>query len=336
MSRRRGGVSIGRSYRRYHGIGGAIYRSETETKVSWRFAPLRHILTARLSPHERASKSLTTVFRARDYRRIRDSAYASVDGGSDMQASLASVVDELSRLRDQLEKEVANRQRAEAALLESERESRLFVDRIPGLVATLTPGGDVEGVNNQVLEYCGRTLEELKQWGTSDTVHPEDLPRVIEVITQSMASGDPHEIEERIRRFDGVYRWFQVRGLPLRDSNGRIVRWYVLLSDIDDRKRAEAQLAGEKRLLEMVASSCPLTDVLTALCKFVEDTSADCHCGVYLIDWSGPKFRIGAVPSLPATFNDPVDGLTVSQDVGPCGAAALTKTQVIATDLESD
>src|SRR2546430_16174068 len=80
MSRRRGGVSIGRSYRRYHGLGGAIYRSETETKVSWRFAPLRHILTARLSPHERALKSLTTVFRARDYRRIRDSAYASVDG----------------------------------------------------------------------------------------------------------------------------------------------------------------------------------------------------------------------------------------------------------------
>ena len=105
---------------------------------------------------------------------------------------------------------------------------------------------------------------------------------------------------------------------------------------VEDRKRAEAQLAGEKRLLEMVASSCPLTDVLTALCKFVEDTSPDCYCGVYLIDWSGPKFRIGAVPSLPATFNDPVDGLTVSPHVGPCGVAAFTKTQVIVTDLESD
>src|SRR5437016_9547538 len=128
MSRRRGGVSIGRSYRRYHGIGGAIYRSETETKVSWRFAPLRHILTARLSPHERASKSLTTVFRARDYRPIRESAYASVDGGSDMEASLASLVDELSRLRDQLEKEGAKLKRAEAALLESDRESRLIME----------------------------------------------------------------------------------------------------------------------------------------------------------------------------------------------------------------
>jgi len=253
-----------------------------------------------------------------------------------METSLASVVDELSQLRDQLDNEVAKGKRVEAALLESERESRLIVDRIPGLVATLTPAGEVEGVNNQVLEYCGRTLEELKQWGTSDTVHPEDLPRVIEVITQSMASGDPHEIEERIRRFDGAYRWFQVRGLPLRDATGRIVRWYVLLTDIDARKRAEAQLAGEKRLLEMVASSCPLTDVLTALCTFVEVISADCHCGVYLIDWSGPRFRNGAVPSLPATFNDPIDGLPVRREIGPCGQAALLKQQVIVTDLETD
>src|SRR6266513_4342101 len=86
----------------------------------------------------------------------------------------------------------------------------------------------------------------------------------------------------------------------------------------------------------MVASNCPLTDVLTALCKFVEDTSADCYCGVYLIDWNGSKFRIGAVPSLPATFNDPVDGLTVAPQVGPCGQAALFKQQVIVTDLETD
>jgi PAS domain-containing protein len=127
-----------------------------------------------------------------------------------------------------------------------------------------------------------------------------------------------------------------VRGFPLKDTDGRILRWCFLLADIDDRKRAEAQLAGEKRLLEMVASSCALTEVLTALCKFVEDTAADCRCGVYLIDWSGPKFRIGAVPSLPRTFNDPCEGLTVSLEVGPCGVAALTKTQVIVTDFESD
>src|SRR5439155_1889407 len=140
----------------------------------------------------------------------------------------------------------------------------------------------------------------------------------MEARPERTASGD--DLIVRLNRAEEALR--------VRELNFRLI--------VEDRKRAEAQLAGEKRLLEMVASSCPLTDVLTALCKFVEDTSVDCHCGVYLIDWSGPRFRIGAVPSLPATFNDPVDGLTVSPDVGPCGVAALTKTQVIATDLVSD
>jgi PAS domain S-box-containing protein len=129
---------------------------------------------------------------------------------------------------------------------ERERESRLIVDSIPGLVATLRPTGDVEAVNEQVLAYCGRTLEDVEQWGTSDIVHPDDLPRTIEIISDSIKSGDSYEIVERIRRFDGVYRWFQVRGLPLRGSNGSIVRWYVLLTDIDDLKRAEAELGALK------------------------------------------------------------------------------------------
>src|SRR5262249_59926036 len=88
-------------------------------------------------------------------------------------------------------------------------------------------------------------------WETSDTVHPDDLPRALQVVSDSMSSGAPYEIVERIRRFDGVYRWFQLRGLPLRESNGRILRWYVLLTDIEDLKCAEAELqALRDRLVE--------------------------------------------------------------------------------------
>ena len=140
---------------------------------------------------------------------------------------------------------------SERELQERERESRMIVDTIPGLVATLTPHGDVEAVNEQVLAYCGRTLEELKQWGSSDIVHPEDLPGAIQIVSDSMISGDPYGIVERVRRFDGVYRWFQVRGLPLRNSDGRTIRWYVLLTDIDERKQAEEKLRrSEWSLLE--------------------------------------------------------------------------------------
>jgi PAS domain S-box-containing protein len=123
-----------------------------------------------------------------------------------------------------------------------------IVDSIPGLVAMLTPAGDVDVVNRPVIEYCGQPLEAMKQWGTNGTVHADDLPRVVRVFTQAIASGVPYDFEARIRRFDGVYRWFQVRGLPLRDTSGRILRWYVLLTDIDDRKRAEVFLAEGQRL----------------------------------------------------------------------------------------
>jgi formate hydrogenlyase transcriptional activator len=138
------------------------------------------------------------------------------------------------------------RKRAEQAVREREREARLIVNSIPGLVATLTPAGEMESVNEQVLAYGGRTLEELKQWVTSDTCHPDDLRGAIEIISDAMKSGDPYEMVVRIRRFDGVYRWFQVRGLPLRGSSGDIVRWYVLFTDIDDLKHAEAELGALK------------------------------------------------------------------------------------------
>ena len=225
---------------------------------------------------------------------------------------------------------------AEEALRTRELNFQLVVDSIPAPVAVTSPSGEVEGVNQPTLEYFGKTFEELKGWKASDVVHPDDLQHTIAALMKAHETGQAYNVESRHRRADGIYRWFNVLGLPFRDTEGEILYWFHLLIDIDARKRAEAQLAGEKRLLEMVASSCPLTDVLTALCKFVEDTSSDCYCGIYLIDWSGSKFRIGAVPSLPATFNDPVDGLTVSPQVGPCGVAALTKMQVIATDLEFD
>jgi signal transduction histidine kinase len=162
------------------------------------------------------------------------------------------------------------------------------------------------------------------------------VAHVIEVFSRSIASGSPYEIVQRFRRSDGVYRWFQNRGFALRDRSGEIVRWCVALTDIDEQKRAEAQLAGEKRLLEMVASGRSLTDVLNALCSFVEDAATDCYCGVYLIDWSGPTFHNAAAPTLPAAFNDPIDGMPVRPEVGPCAMAACLKTQVIVVDIESD
>src|SRR6201993_1063903 len=81
-----------------------------------------------------------------------------------------------------------------------------------------------------------------KELGTNDALHPEDLPPVVEFFKKAMAAGIPYQHELRLRRFDGEYRWFDSPGVPIRDDTGRIIRWYVLLTDIEDRVRALARL----------------------------------------------------------------------------------------------
>src|SRR6516165_8421924 len=145
-----------------------------------------------------------------------------------------------------LEREIAERKRDKEALQVRELNLRLLVDSIPAPVAVMTTSGEVETVNKPVLEYFGKTLEDLKKWGTSDAVHPDDLPHAIEIWMEAIQTGGPYDVKQRLRRFDGVYRWFEVRGFPLRGPDGRILNWCVLLTDIDDRQRAEEALRASE------------------------------------------------------------------------------------------
>ncbi|MGX9428278.1 ATP-binding sensor histidine kinase [Bradyrhizobium sp. LeoA1S1] len=138
--------------------------------------------------------------------------------------------------------DLTERKRAEETLRASEAKFRAAIDGIAGLVAIMAPSGELESVNSPLTEYFGRTVEELKNWGTSDAVHPEDLPRVLEAYGTSLAAGTPFHHELRLRRYDGEYRWFENRGAPIRDESGRITRWYCLLTDIEDRTQALARL----------------------------------------------------------------------------------------------
>jgi PAS domain S-box-containing protein len=153
--------------------------------------------------------------------------------------------------------DIDDQKRSEEKMRESEHAARLTVDSIPGLVAILSPTGNVEMVSHQALEFFGRTLEELREWGTSDTIHPEDLPGVIEAVTQALTTGRPFDFAARFRRADGVYRWFQDRGSPLRDRNGDIVRWHALITDIDDQKRAEEALRESAHESALILDSIP-------------------------------------------------------------------------------
>ena len=147
----------------------------------------------------------------------------------------------------------------EDTLSDSEPDSRLILDSLPALVVVMTPAGEVEQVNRQTLDYFGGTLEEMKNWRTNSSVHPDDRPTVVETFGKAITTGHPYEVEHRVRRFDGDYRWFQARGLPLRDTGGRIVRWYVLLTDIEDRKRAEQSLRASEGTLRKIIDTLPVT-----------------------------------------------------------------------------
>ena len=153
--------------------------------------------------------------------------------------------------------DITERKAAEEARRSSEEGSRLIVETIPGLIAVMTPHGEVEHVNRRVLDYFGRTLEELMKWGTTDAVHAVDLPRVVAAWQHAIETGLPYELEHRIRRADGEYRWFQLRGLPLRDADGHIVRWHNLLTDIDAQKQSEEKLRRSEMELRQILDLLP-------------------------------------------------------------------------------
>ncbi|MBV9429273.1 MAG: PAS domain-containing protein [Bradyrhizobiaceae bacterium] len=232
--------------------------------------------------------------------------------------------------------DIDDRIQAEQALRASERRFRLIVDGLPVLLSTATPDGELDQANRHYLEYFGATLEELKAREAVHALHPDDRERVLPIRRAAIEAGRPYEIECRRRRADGVYRWFHLRAFPLRDAEGNVALWYRLQIDIEDQKRAEALLTGEKRLLEMVANGHPMPDILEALCRFVESMVSGCYCSIVLVDPSGTKLQETIAPSLAAEFNDAVRGWPIDRLGGPCQTVARDNVQVIMSDVASD
>jgi formate hydrogenlyase transcriptional activator len=169
--------------------------------------------------------------------------------------------------------DIDDRKRAEDGLRLNEQSLRLILDTIPGFISVANAAGELELVNRQVLEYFGKTIEELKNWATNDAVHPDDLSQMIDAYRRAIENGQPLDFKNRSRRADGVYRWFHVRGRPQRDAEGRIVRWYTLVTDIDERKRAEDEL--EKAFVDIAKSEAELRTIIDAIPQLIVALGAD-------------------------------------------------------------
>jgi PAS domain S-box-containing protein len=162
------------------------------------------------------------------------------------QAALRANEQELRKASDELEIKVAERT---AELRRSERELRDVVDTIPAIVWSTLPDGSNTYVNKRFVEYSGSSAEQMAGSGWKALIHPDDLERHAGKWMEAVATGKPHENEVRSRRSDGQYRWQLDRGVPLRDEDGNIVKWYGVTTDIEDRKRAEEALRTSEAYL---------------------------------------------------------------------------------------
>ena len=139
----------------------------------------------------------------------------------------------------------------------SEAKLRQVIDTIPTMAWCNLPDGPNEFLNKRWHEYTGLSPEESHGWGWQAAFHADDIGPLMELWRELLVSGEPGEIEARVRRYDGVYRWFLVRMEPFRDESGKIVRWYGTSTDIEDRKQAEEKLRQDERELRQLIDFLP-------------------------------------------------------------------------------
>jgi formate hydrogenlyase transcriptional activator len=174
--------------------------------------------------------------------------------------------------------DVTERKRAEEKIRQSERELRQLLDLTPLHITEFGPDGNPLYNNQAALDYQGLTLEEWRSADLHSLLHPQDAERVTSEGPSRFLSGSPYEIEARLRRSDGQYRWFLFRFNPIRDEQGRLIRWYGAATDIEDRKQAEQRLQNENVALreeinkasmfeEIVGTSPALQPVLSRVSK---------------------------------------------------------------------
>jgi formate hydrogenlyase transcriptional activator len=188
-----------------------------------------------------------------------------------------------------------------------EKELRDVLDSIPAIVWSALPDGSNSYVNSRFVEYCGMPPERLAGSGWHAATHPDDLERHNAKWLACVASGEPCEDEVRFRRADGQYRWHLQRGVPLRDEAGNIVKWYGVLADIEDRKRAEVALQSTSRDFQESKSKLEEAQRITHVGYWEWDVLTG------RVNWSDETYRIyGLWPQ-----EHPMDLATVQKKIHP-------------------
>jgi PAS domain S-box-containing protein len=162
-------------------------------------------------------------------------------------------------------RDISGRKQAEEALRASERDLSLIIETIPGLVWCAAPDGELNYLNQRLLDYTGTSPDAWAQLGWKNLLHPDDAEPAAHAWSRAVATGRPLEVECRLRRSDGAYRWFRALGQAARDSEGVVARWYGLLIDIDDRKNAEEALRNSQARLSRAIQTATVGEFAAAI-----------------------------------------------------------------------
>src|SRR5882762_8796452 len=222
------------------------------------------------------------------------------------------------------------RDRAEAALRTSEQKYRDLINASPDAICVIDADGRCVLVNPAGVELAERCEEELIGSSIAETYLPEERNLLVNRLEKLKAEGS-FRFERKFVRENGEVVPVEVSLSTLRG------RYYqAIIRDISNRKRREALLAGENRILEMVAKGDPLADILDTLCLLVEGQSSGVLASILLMDPNGKQLRHGAAPNLSKTYTEAIDGAFIGPAVGSCGTAAHRAEQVIVTDIAAD
>jgi PAS domain S-box-containing protein len=231
-------------------------------------------------------------------------------------------------------RDITEQKRAEEQLRESEARFQAMADKAPVMIWMTGTVGLCNYFSKPWLDFTGRTMEQEVGLGWTEGVHPDDVQGCFDGFLPAFHARKPFTMEYRLRRADGEYRWVIESGVPRYTLGGEFAGYIGSNIDITDRKRAESLLAGEKRVLEMLANGDSLAEILDALCRLVERQAGGVLASILLLD--GDRLRHGGAPSLPKAYTDALAGALIGPSAGSCGTAAYRREQVIVEDIATD
>jgi formate hydrogenlyase transcriptional activator len=213
---------------------------------------------------------------------------------------------------------------------------RTILDGMPALAWSGLPDGAVDFVNQRWVEYTGLSSEEFRESRWKTAIHPDDVTAFDTKWETVSCASTVRECEVRLRRSDGVFRWFSFSREPVCDEAGSVVRWFGTGIDIDGAKKRDALYTAEKRTLEMIADGASLKDVLNHLCASIDVQVAPSVTTVFLMEADGKHLVLTGGPRVPGQWISAVSPRPVTDKCGLCGKAAFLKRRIIVADVATD